>query len=183
MIESPIIITALSILLLYCAYTDKKYEKIFNHATYPGILLGIFLNVFLYRLDGLYASFLGFIIVFIPFFLLFMFGAMGGGDVKLIGAIGALAGYPQAINLVLYSIIAGGLLAIILSIWRKTLLINLKNLGRFFLYFFMPNLKTQPIEKKDRNSLPFGLAVLLGNFLCMVDYHYKIVQFYPLFPG
>jgi prepilin peptidase CpaA len=43
--------------------------------------------------------------------LLFALGAMGGGDAKLMAGIGAVIGLPALVAMLLYSAVAGGLLA------------------------------------------------------------------------
>lgn len=46
-------------------------------------------------------------------FLLFRFASFGGGDVKLLAALGAACGWPDFALLLYYSAIAGGLLALV----------------------------------------------------------------------
>ncbi|MCK5879166.1 MAG: prepilin peptidase, partial [Holophagae bacterium] len=72
-----------------CAVTDILYGKIYNKITYPVILLGVILAIF----SGfmvLKASLVGLLVGFLLYFLVFMMGGFGGGDVKLMTAIGAL---------------------------------------------------------------------------------------------
>jgi prepilin peptidase CpaA len=53
----------------------------------------------------------GVVLMFIPFAL----GGMGGGDVKLLGALGAWLGPADAVWLVIYTGIAGGLIALVVA--------------------------------------------------------------------
>ncbi|MCK7614067.1 prepilin peptidase [Roseibium sp. CAU 1639] len=67
---------------------------------------------------GLHA--LGFALVFVPCFLFFAFGWMGGGDVKFIGAIALWIGYSQELLLfVLLVAVYGMLLTLGLLLMRQ----------------------------------------------------------------
>jgi prepilin peptidase CpaA len=48
-------------------------------------------------------------------------GLLGGGDVKLLIAIAALVGFPNCVALVLYTAVAGGVLAIGVSVVQRRL--------------------------------------------------------------
>ena len=62
---------------------------------------------------------LGLAVGFIAGLLLFRLGGLGGGDVKLISALGALLGFPDALSFLVYVAIAGGLLAIVAHLRRE----------------------------------------------------------------
>ena len=54
------------------------------------------------------------------FFLPFAMGGMGAGDVKLMGAIGALMGWKFSVMTALYSAIVGGIMVLIyLTLYRQ----------------------------------------------------------------
>ncbi len=57
---------------------------------------------------------------------------LGGGDVKLMGAIGALAGYQYMLVIFVFDAILGGIAALALIIVRGRLLKTLKNIPRIF---------------------------------------------------
>ena len=46
-------------------------------------------------------------------------GAMGAGDVKLAGALGAVLGYPLVLHGLFYGILAGGAAALVLLVTRR----------------------------------------------------------------
>ena len=59
--------------------------------------------------------------VFLPFYLL---RAMGAGDVKLMASIGSFVGPATAINVALFILVTGGVLAVVRMVWvRKTQLV------------------------------------------------------------
>lgn len=80
-------------------------------STYPGAI-------------GIKGSLLGALTglaVFLPFYLL---RAMGAGDVKLMAGIGSFVGPATAINVALFILVTGGVLAVVRMVWvRKTQLV------------------------------------------------------------
>ena len=48
----------------------------------------------------------------------FALGGLGGGDVKLLGALGAWLGVTNVVWLALYTGVAGGVLALVVALWR-----------------------------------------------------------------
>src|SRR2546430_1589063 len=92
----PAIRILLEILVIVAAIWDIRTRRIPNWLTFPGIVLGIALNSFLYQpvgpWFGLVLSLKGLGLAFIVYFVLYLLHAMGAGDVKLMAAIGAAAG-------------------------------------------------------------------------------------------
>lgn len=80
-------------------------------STYPGAI-------------GIKSSLLGALTslaIFLPFYLL---RAMGAGDVKLMAGIGSFVGPAAAINVALFILVTGGVLAVARMVWiRKTQLV------------------------------------------------------------
>ena len=54
-------------------------------------------------------------------FFLFSFRLIGGGDVKLIAAAGGALGFPGSIPFLLFTMLAGGVLALVVAAMRGTL--------------------------------------------------------------
>ena len=86
---------ALLLMLVFVSgFFDAKERKIPNKITFTGIMIGIDIQSDHRRLDGIdckvsVGMFAGLAIFFLPF----VMGGMGAGDVKLMGAIGALMGW------------------------------------------------------------------------------------------
>ena len=57
-------------------------------------------------------------------------GATGAGDVKLMAAVGSLLGPLATVNAVLFTAVAGGVLAVIVAVQRKRLGTTLAGTGR-----------------------------------------------------
>jgi prepilin peptidase CpaA len=171
-------------LLLAALFFDLTRKKIPNFLTFPVILLGILANTITGGLDGLlfsaYGLLLGLAILFIPF----MLGGMGGGDVKLLGAIGALKGLQFVFSAAVFTALCGGILAVICLIYNRQLLRILKKLFAFVavplltaLYFRFRNpyfnqlslLLSSSIETHaaEKVYLPYGVAIAAGTIIAL----------------
>ncbi|MFV1959997.1 MAG: prepilin peptidase, partial [Planctomycetota bacterium] len=83
----------LLLVLGLAVWTDVRDGKVYNRLTYPAALLGLVLNATVRPPGvGLGQASLGLAVGFIPLFLAFAVGGLGGGDVKLMGAVGAFLG-------------------------------------------------------------------------------------------
>lgn len=128
-----ILATAVS-LLITVSVIDLEHGLILNRMIYPTIAvlmilapfwpeLGIARSIFGNSgLTGSLASSLvaggGAFLIFLAIIMLFPAG-MGGGDVKLAGAVGLLVGFPQVLLALWLAIVSGGLVAIFLLVSRK----------------------------------------------------------------
>jgi len=104
--------------LLICALTiatvgavkDVRGQRIPNWLTYSGLLAALVVRAGLGGWTELKGGLAGMLFAGGIFFLLFFIGGMGGGDVKLMAAVGAWVGLAQVGTLLIMSAIAGGLL-------------------------------------------------------------------------
>lgn len=118
----------LIVFLLLCSYEDARNKKIPNKYTIPAIFVGLLLMSMDSGFDGFRNSFTGFILGFLIFFIPFIFGFMGAGDVKLMAAIGALKGFTFTAYSLLASSIAGGIMVIIYAIYKRQMLKTILNM-------------------------------------------------------
>lgn len=118
----------LVVFLLLCSYEDAKKKIIPNKYTVPVLLVGFLLMTLNNGLDGLKNSFSGFLLGFLIFFVPFIFGLMGAGDVKLMAAIGALKGFTFTLYSLLATSIAGGIMVIIYAIYKRQMLKTILNM-------------------------------------------------------
>ncbi len=178
----------LSVAVGIAAYTDTKTGKVRNPLVVSMLAVGLILNVvrgawqageghlgwvlditgnpWLGGLDGLLFGVGGFVLGFGVFFLLWMIGMVGGGDVKLFAALGGWLGVPHLIVAWLVSV--GALL-----IWTLAKLIS-KGLSPSRVHAAAkqlkrsnPNTRTaDPSGKPNAKmrvtySLPIAVAVIL----------------------
>jgi prepilin peptidase CpaA len=166
--EPALLLLAVAIV---CALTDLKRGRIYNAVTYPAALAGFALQFSLYGTTGALSSLGGFAVGFVPAFLLFTVGGMGGGDVKLLGAVGAIAGAVAAAETLILAFLFGGLFALFKLAWRGRLLRTLGRPLRVAAGWVVPGVT--PAEPWDAPSLtvPFGAAIALGALATLWDLH------------
>lgn len=103
------------------------------------------------------------------FFIPFMLGGMGGGDVKLLGAIGAFKGVSFVIETALIGALWGGVLAL-LAIFLKKRPAILKRFGAGLKLFYLTGgkagkefiLPDENVSDKEKLYVPYGVAIFLG---------------------
>lgn len=165
MIERPgVIDVCLLALLLISGYTDLRCRKVYNAVTFPAIGIGLLLNPVLFGIPGLKSALIGFAVGFGLFLLIYVLGGIGGGDVKLVGAIGALGGYPFIVYAIFYSALVGGGIAVLELIWQKRLLRSLKNIFITIFSFLIPRMKTIPLDPRESIKVPYGFGIAAGTF-------------------
>jgi prepilin peptidase CpaA len=104
------------------------------------------------------------------FFLLFLLGGMGGGDVKLMAAVGAWVGFAQVGILLIISAIAGGLLAAGYVLVHKRMLESLRNVVVLVRHHLTEGFQPHPtlnVRQEGTLRLPYGLAIAIGTFYCV----------------
>ncbi|MDO9536169.1 MAG: prepilin peptidase [Bacillota bacterium] len=176
----------LLLLLLLSLYFDLTRKKIPNFLTFPAIIWGLISYTITGGLEGflfsLYGLLLGIAIFFIPFIL----GGMGGGDVKLLGAIGAMQGAQFVFQAAIFTALCGGVLAIIYLIINRKLGRTLKKvigiiavplfsaiyfklgytfLNRLSLFFSSSSSETH----EEKIYLPYGVAIVFGTLIVLTD--------------
>ena len=156
------------LLLVVCAGWDVRYRKIPNWATLPGIVLGLGLNIGFRGWTGLKASGLGLLIGFVVLLVLFVIGWMGGGDVKLMAAVGALMGYPFVVSALFYSLLVGIVIGVALLIWNRKTLRTFKNLFYVIGSRVNPAVPKRDLNPEETQKIPFGLAIVLGTVWAMI---------------
>jgi len=97
-VERYLLICALAIAVVG-AVNDVRGARIPNWLTYSGLLSALVVRFSIFGWAGLRGGFAGLLLAGGIFYFLFLLGGMGGGDVKLMAAVGAWAGTKQAISI------------------------------------------------------------------------------------
>ncbi len=172
-------------LLLLALYFDLTQKKIPNFLTFPVILWGLGSNTIMGRWEGFLFSLYGLLLGLAIFLIPFMLGGMGGGDVKLLGAIGALQGAQFVFEAAFFAILCGGALAIGYLLVKGQLGSTLKKIlgiivaplfnmlhfrygypffNNIFLYFSA--VKENPGKKI---FMPYGVAIVIGTLMILFN--------------
>ena len=109
------------------ALIDLKTRRVPNPLTLGIAATGLVLAAT--RLSGLSvaAAALGFSVGVGLMLLPYIFGAMGGGDVKLFAALGTFLGPWPTVQAFLYTLLAGGVLAVVVALQRRRLQETMRN--------------------------------------------------------
>ena len=159
----------LLIVVIAAALYDLRYRRIPNWLTASSAGLGLALNAFLnHARAGMFkSSLIGFFAAFGIYFALYAVRAMGGGDVKLMAAVGAIVGWPNWFLLFLVTSVVGGIMGLLLVILRGRLSRTIFNVG-----FILNEMKSgRPayagkeeldVRSPKAMSLPHGAVIAIG---------------------
>lgn len=156
------------------AWFDWRTGKIPNALTLPALLLGPVIHIarFVFVREptetALYEgafSIGGAVLCAIVPLLLFRRSAMGGGDVKLLVALGAILQPLLGVEAQMYGFFAGALLAPAILAYQGKLIETLKNALAIGVNLFLPKTRQKSIDEKALSSFRLGPAVLLGVML------------------
>jgi prepilin peptidase CpaA len=151
------------------AVTDVRSARIPNSLTYSAALVALGLRAALLGLYGLKSGAFGMLLAGGLFLFLFVLGAMGGGDMKLMAAVGAWVGSEEVMTLILAAALAGGVLAIGRIIFRNMLGETLRNTIRLIFYRFTSGMQPHPelnVQAPGSQRVPFGVAIAVGALSC-----------------
>jgi prepilin peptidase CpaA len=167
--NSFVAVVALSIGLIACV-TDLRSRRIPNVLTFGAAALALVFHGIVSGLPGVQSAGLGWlagVAVFLPFFLL---GGMGGGDVKLLAALGAWMGPGDAFWLAIYASIAGGVMAVVVSLARGYLTTAFRNLRELLTYWSIVGprpMAALTLEHGNAPRLAFAIPMLVGTMVTL----------------
>jgi len=146
---------------VWAGVMDWRYRRIPNWLTLPSTAVGLLVNAALGGWAGVKASLLGLgfgLLVLLPFVVL---KAIGGGDWKLVGALGAFLGPNRVISVLIGSLIVAGAMAAVLVVVKgrvRQTLHNMAHLVRALMMLRMPPHEVS-LDNPDAAKVPFGVAV------------------------
>lgn len=154
-------------LVLLAAWFDFRSRRIPNWLCVAGFGAGLAANAALGGWPGLKTALLGFAVAFGLYFVLYLLHAMGAGDVKLMGAAGAIAGLHTWLLIFAATSIFGMIAAIGLALAKGRLgstLWNVFYLLRELASFRAPWVRHEHLDVKNPQTLrlPHGVSIAAG---------------------
>jgi prepilin peptidase CpaA len=161
---------ALAFLVAAAAFTDLRSRTIPNWLVVAGLVVGLGGSIYFGRIvDAL----LGFGLASVVYLVFYALRAMGGGDVKLMAAVGAIAGPSNWFIIFIFTSIFACLAALGVLLWNGGLAQALRNLGYVVTSLGRGIAPYRMREELDIASpsavtLPHGVAIALGTFLFLL---------------
>jgi prepilin peptidase CpaA len=159
----------LGVALVISVVTDVLRRRILDIVTYP--LMGIALGVRLWSggvgdlenglISGLVSG-AGLAVLLVPGALR---GWMGWGDVKLMGGVGAVLGFPTVLAAGAFISLAGAFQAVVTLIWKGAVWETLASAGRR--WAVKARLLRADTAPAPQRHIPYGVAIALGTFWAM----------------
>jgi leader peptidase (prepilin peptidase)/N-methyltransferase len=126
-------------ILLIIFFIDIEHHLILNKVVYPCAVTAVIISIFLPYLDfapsdairehfadigwasGIASSLLGGLVGLVIFVIIALIsrGGMGEGDIKMVGLIGLMVGYPLVFVAIVLAIVAGGIVALFMIIAKR----------------------------------------------------------------
>jgi prepilin peptidase CpaA len=170
--DSLLLIGVLAIGLLIAGVTDVREGRIPNWITFPLVGFGLLVHGWHQGFNGLLMSLEGLAVGILCLIFFYIKGGMGAGDVKLLGAIGAILGPHLVVYVFGFAAILGGVysLAMLSSqgglryTWdRIILLLNTLRWSKTVVMAGQPDHK----EPKLRYALVLGLGTVIAQTLSL----------------
>ena len=160
----------LAIVLILATAFDLHQRRIPNALTLPVIVGGMIYWSYLNGVDGFMHSTGGLLLGFAFLLPVYLFGGMGAGDVKLMGAVGSILG-PQGVFIAfLYSAIAGGVYALFVLARSRVLKQTAGRYGFMLRGYLVTGQLTylSPAAEEKLPRLCYGVAISLGTILSVL---------------
>jgi len=151
---------------VFIMYYDLRYRRIPNILVAGLLIGGLTINISFGGVSGGLASIEGLGLAFLPMFLIHLFGAMGAGDVKLFGAVGAVVGVSLVPLTFVIVVMLGAVLAIYTMMRSGTVFSTLHGVLRIFVGI-MPGWEMPrfAIPSDRKHTIPYGVAIMLGSLI------------------
>ena len=160
---SLLLMTMLALGLLGAAITDVRSCKIPNAITFSLALWGLLIHGFTNGLEGLLFSLKGLGVGLGLLIMFYIWGGMGAGDVKLLGAVGAIIGPSDVFIAFLVTASLGGLYAIGLMILTWGLPSTAERVRVILTTWLVTRIfTTPPPSSAGQPKLRYGLVIGLG---------------------
>lgn len=160
------------IILIVAVIFDIRSYRIPNLLIVIGLSLGVMYSFYSNKWHGLLDAIFGIGIPVILLFILHQLRMLGAGDIKLFAVIGGWIGH-SIVNVMIYSFVAGGILAAIQMLCHHNLVSRMK----FFWNYIQSCLQTRQVipyesgfdQGNTNNTIHFSVAILFGYVSWLIE--------------
>jgi prepilin peptidase CpaA len=161
-----------AVYLIAAFITDLRSMKIPNVLTVSAMLSGPVYHGVLDGWKGLFFSLQGLGAGFLILLIMYFIGAVGAGDVKLFGGIGAWTGLWFTLQGIMYSVLFAGVIGLLILLWRRETMKRIRNVvGSIAGVFVMKSWLLWRNSQEEHLRFPFMMAVLPGVISTYVVLH------------
>ena len=165
-VNHVVILSVLGVAVL----TDVKTGKIKNWLTLPAIALGPVVCTLAAGGHGAVLSMQAIGLMALVGMVVFSFRILGGGDLKLLVAVGALGAVPDGLvfvrNTLMFTALAGGVLALVVLMWQRRAAAAASQLARAA--WLKMTLRVNCLAGIGRTKIPYSLAIATGTIVAIV---------------
>ena len=162
----------LTVLLAIVGYYDCRWRKIPNLLSLLAVILGTQAHFFASGGKGIVNSLAGCSIAFLFFFIPYLLGGMGAGDVKLAAGMGSYLGTEKVLPGLLAIALVGGLIA--LAQIATVLVRRQQNRKHHEPMFTYKNSKGTTANETGRSrvfqTVPYGVAISVGTLITLFTF-------------
>ena len=160
-------VVALAVCAVACV-TDLRSRRIPNVLTFGSAAAAVIFHVVVGGTSGLFQALLGWALGAAIFFVPFALGGMGGGDIKLLAAVGAWLGPTAAMWVALYTGVAGAIMAVVVATAHGYLGQALRNVGLLLTHWRVVGIG--PVDEitlagSKGPKLAYAIPILSGTIL------------------
>ena len=161
---------AVLIVALVACVTDLRSRRIPNVLTFGAAAAGIAFHATVPGGETVTSAVLGWLVGVAVFFVPFALGGLGGGDVKLLGALGAWLGPVGIIWAALYTGVAGGILAIVAAVASGYFRKALSNIYLLLAHWRIGGIRALPqltLETSEGPRLAYAIPIFAGTVVAI----------------
>ena len=155
---------AVALALAACVF-DLRTRRIPNALTFGAALAAFLFHGLFFGIGGFGMSVAGWAVGLVLFLPLFLLRGMGGGDLKLLAALGAWVGPGAVIWVALFAGVAGGVFALALALARGYTKQAFANVWGLLSYWRVMGMQPNPaltLESAPQSRLPYALPLAAG---------------------